>query len=76
MPMDKVITPNEAWDDFFVWIKTQPAWAEMSLRDKQYIYKANTHRLQGWVIDRRIKTILEKHAPARYEFRGVVIIHE
>lgn len=76
MPMDKVITPNEAWDDFFVWIKTQPAWAAMALKDKQYIYRANSDRAKGWVIDRRIKTILEKHAPARYEFRGVVIIHE
>ena len=74
--MDKISIIYEAWDDFFNWFRVQPKWAELSLREKQYIYRANTDRHKGARMDIRIETILKKHAPKRYEFRGVVIIHE
>ena len=74
--MKKMITMNEAWDDFFVWIKTQPAWKEMGRKKQQYIYKTNIAKRKGVDIEVRIKTILKDYGGSRYELLNGVIIHE
>ena len=66
--MSKKMTYLEAYDDFRKWIPTQPAWKTLTKRDKQYIAKADqARRLNKLGID-RVKSLLGKHAPQRYDF--------
>ncbi len=74
--MDKTLTPSEAWTDFFNWIKTSEKWSDISRQDRQYMYVADSHFKHGKLGAKRIQTILTKHAPERYEFRSVVILHQ
>lgn len=74
--MNKEKTIGEAWDDFFVWVKTQPAWKQMSRTQRQYIYRTNIDRKKGVEMEVRIRTLLTRYGAGRYEFRGAVIIHE
>lgn len=70
------MTHIDAWKDFFAWIKTQAEWREISRRDKQYIYKAKKAAKDGVLGNEWIENLLTKHAPGRYEFRSVVILHD
>lgn len=74
--MYKVTTINKAWEDFFLWIKQQDTWRQMTRQQQQYIYRADLAKRDGKRIDVRIKTLLEKYGEGRYEFRDVVIIHD
>ena len=72
------LTPIEAWADFWKWIRLpeQAAeWAGLTRAEKQYLYKANIHAGVGVLGERRIRALLTKYAPARYEFRTAVILH-
>lgn len=74
--MEKITTYYGAWDDFFIWVKDQPEWKELTQRQKQYLYKADLHRRAGKEMSKRIRTILEAYAPERYTFTEGVIIHQ
>lgn len=74
--MDRTTTYFEAWDDFFVWVKKQPVWENLSRQEQQYIYQTNADRKKGRRINIRIETLLTKYGAGRYEFPGRVIIHE
>lgn len=77
--MEKHLTPEGAFKDFFDWIR-QPdqtaLWKSIGRQKQQYIYRAEIHRKQGQLGDVRIKTILEDIAPGRYEFREYVILKD
>lgn len=77
--MEQRLTPEQAWENFFAWIKEQPRWGELSRAEKNELYKADRAHRTGkpyrlgvvWT-----KTLLGKYAPGRYEFKDVVIVHE
>lgn len=75
--MNKEVTPLAAFGDFLEWIK-QPVqagrWSEITREQKQYIGKAVIDARAGRLGTARIKTILTRHAPERYEFQITVKI--
>jgi hypothetical protein len=76
--MIREITPLEAWADFWKWIRlpdNSAVWAGLSRAQKQYLYKANIHAGGGVLGEKRIRALLERYAPERYEFRTSVILH-
>lgn len=74
--MDRQIENAQAWPDFWNWIRRPENWQPLTRPQKHYLYKAQYAHAAGKLGIERTKSILEKHAPDRYEFRGVVIIHE
>lgn len=69
------MTYLEAYDDFRKWIPTQPAWQTLTKGEKQYIAKADqARRLKRLGVD-RIKSMLTKYAPDRYDFMVTVNIN-
>ena len=76
--MEKVLTPEQAWINFWEWIR-QPeqakTWQTVSRKRKQYLYKAEIDRKVGKLGYVRIKNILKENAPGRYEFREQVILN-
>lgn len=79
--MQSEFTKEQAWNDFYVWIRKQDTWKAMSRAEKikTGIYEANAannglrdHAL-GW---ERLRRILTTYAPGRYEFREVVILKD
>ena len=77
--MNKEVTPLAAFGDFLEWIK-QPAqagrWSDITREQKQYIGKAVIDARAGRLGTARIKTILTRHAPERYEILTSIIIKE
>lgn len=79
MEQKTTFTPVEAWDNFWLWLRGQPKWQEISRAEKNELYKAHRARTTGRPYNlgwERIKSLLDKHAPGRYEFREVVILHD
>ena len=74
--MDLKITPLEAWADFWAFIKTTDSWHSIPRAEKQYLYKAQAAAGQGKLGYERIKHLLERYAPERYEFQAVVTVHQ
>lgn len=72
--MEKQLTPEEAFYDFWNWFKSSEGWSELSRAEKHYIYVAKYAYDKGKLGYTRVKNILEKHAPDRYEFRRIVIL--
>lgn len=76
--MDKVLTHKEAWADFCQWLDSRKAAGDIARipKDVQEAKYADgglrPHRLG----EKRIKSLLRKYAPGRYEFRESVILHE
>jgi hypothetical protein len=79
MEHEKTLTPVEAWDNFWLWLRGQPKWQDLTREEKNELYKASRARKIGKPYNlgpARIRHLLDKHAPGRYEFREVVIVHE
>lgn len=77
--MDRQTTLMDAWEDFYKWIRNQPEWSTMTDGERKRIYdaQADFKGTRGKQLGAtRIKSILGKHAPERYTFEHVVIIHE
>ena len=68
---NKTMTPEEAWRDFWVWVKQQPEWANKSRKDRQYLDKTNRAVISGTAGAERINNALQSHAPGRYVCRVV-----
>jgi hypothetical protein len=66
--MGELLTIKETWKEFWAWLKTQPAWKEMSRAEKQYMDKTNRGVKAGQPMSERVRRILDKYAPGRYEF--------
>ena len=76
--MDKHLTPAEAWADFLQHMEQRKNNGEISRIPKDVQegkYAAEGLRRHG-LGEKRIKRLLEKYAPERYEFRGVFILHD
>lgn len=77
--MSTPMTPDQAWEDFYKWIRQQPEWSNIQGKERQRIYEANAafkgqrkHPL-GYS---RIKDILSRYARDRYEFREQIILKQ
>jgi len=67
-----------AWDDFWIWIKEQPIWSDkdaLPIMQKRYLYKAKWAREKGHLGRERVRNILEKYAPERYDFKEIVVLN-
>ncbi|MCB0541889.1 MAG: hypothetical protein KDC70_00140 [Saprospiraceae bacterium] len=76
LAMERTVTIQEAWPDFWRWIKTQESWSEMPRTEKHYLYTTNYAYKDGRLGVERTRRLLEKYGAGRYEFKNVVIIHE
>ena len=65
------LTPEEAWQDFYTWVKQQPTWQTLSRAQKQYLDKTNRAVRDGTAGATRISAAFEKYAPGRYVWRLV-----
>lgn len=74
--MEKQLSAEGAWVDFFDWVRQSESWAGLSRAEKQYLYKAEKARRDGGLGYDRIKRLLTTHAPDRYRFEERVIIIE
>lgn len=75
--MERHITHLEAWQDFLAWLKTPQgakAWQGLTRLERNYISKAEHARARGALGYARVKTILERVAPHRYQFRQTVVV--
>lgn len=66
--MQKHLTPAEAWNIFWVWIKQQPKWRTMSRSEKQYLDKTNRAVISGKAKALRIKKALDEYADGCFVF--------
>lgn len=77
--MKKQLTPLEAWDDFFTWLRSEPSmWAELKHRDRDRILKAQKRRATGIpynITAVAIENIITQYAPGRYRFEKTVVVY-
>ena len=69
----------EAWNHFYEWVRQQPEWKALPEKERKRIYdaQADATGTRGKALGpRRIKKLLDKYAPGKYEFREVVTFHE
>lgn len=66
--MEKQMTHEEAWIDFFAWIKTQDKWNSIPRNKKQYFYVVKSALAKNKNANHWIESILKEHAPERYVF--------
>lgn len=76
--MEKQLSPKEAFLDFLQWMQERKSAGIISAipKDVQEAKYANEGQRQYPLGEKRIKTLLGKYAPDRYEFRGIVILKE
>lgn len=70
------MSPLEAWNDFFEWMKTRRMSGDIAQipKDVQEAHYANAGRRKHPLGEKRIHALLTKYAPERYEFRAAVIL--
>lgn len=75
--MEITMSPLEAWADFYKWMQSRRDAGDIAQipKDVQEAHYANTGRRKHPLGKRRIRALLTKYAPARYEFRTAVILH-
>lgn len=71
------MSPLEAWADFYGWMKSRQQAGDIGHipKDVQEAHYANMGRRKHPLGERRIRALLTKYAPERYEFRTAVILH-
>lgn len=76
--MEKIVTHMEAWNDFYKWMESRRDAGEIKAipKDVQEAKYANEGLRKHGLGEKRIKNILTKYAPGRYEFRESVILKE
>lgn len=74
------LTPLEAFNDFLTWVHESGTWADLTTKERNRIITARRDRdglRSGLGLGyARIRDILTKYAPDRYEFRESVILRE
>ena len=48
----------------------------MGRNERNYLFRTQTAYKKGGVGNERVKSLIKKYAPERYEFRGVFIVRE
>lgn len=66
----------DVWPDFWEWFRQQPEWDAMGRNERNYLFRTQTAYKKGGVGNERVKSLIKKYAPERYEFRGVFIVRE
>lgn len=76
--MEKALTHKEAWADFCRWLDSSKAAGEIARipKDVQEARYADSGLRPHGLGEKRIKSLLTKYAPDRYEFRESVILKE
>ncbi len=76
--MEKTLTHMEAWEDFYLYMETQRDCGAISQipKDVQEAKYAAAGERPHRLGEKRIKNLLRKYAPDRYEFRESVILKE
>lgn len=76
--MESTLTYKEAWADFCRWIESRRGSGEIAAipKDVQEAKYADAARRRYGLGDRRIKSLLTKHAPDRYRFEERIILIE
>lgn len=74
--MEKHLTPEEAFRDFFEWLKNQDTWKGMKRTEKQYIYRARKEQERGRLGPVRMENLFDRYAPGRYVKSTYYIINE
>lgn len=76
--MENTLTHKEAWADFCRWMESRRDAGEISAipKDVQEAKYAEDGRRRHGLGDKRIKNLLTKYAPDRYEFRETVILKD
>lgn len=72
--MEKHLSHTDAFLDFLAWFKGSEGWKKLTRKEQRYIYTTYYALRDGRLGYVRVKNLLTKHAPERYEFRTVVII--
>jgi hypothetical protein len=75
--MGITMAPHEAWEDFYAWMLERRTSGDIArvpkdVQEAQYAHAGKRRHPLG---DVRIRALLRKYAPERYEFRAVVILH-
>lgn len=76
--MDIHLTTAQAWEDFYKWMQDKKTSGEFArlpgdVQEANYAYLGRRKSRLG---DSRIKMLLNKYAPDRYEFKGGFILHD
>ncbi len=80
--MEKILSHKlshkEAWQDFYKWMEVRRDSREINQipKDVQEAKYAAEGLRPSRLGEKRIKNLLRKYAPDRYEFREGVILHE
>jgi hypothetical protein len=81
--MERQVTPMEAWEDFYRWISEQskriPKEVQQAKYDRDNAGKpivSGKRKFRAGLGETRIRRLLEKYAPDRYQFSTTVIIKE
>lgn len=76
--MEKALTLSKAWQDFYAWMESRRDAGEFAripadVQEAKYAAAGDRRYSLG---EKRIKNLLTKYAPDRYEFRSVVILKD
>jgi len=81
--MERQATPMEAWEDFYRWISEQskriPKEVQQAKYDRDNAGKpivSGKRKFRAGLGETRIRRLIEKYAPERYQFLTTVIIKE
>lgn len=78
-PMQRELTPIQAWHDFYAWAMGQPFWAGLEPGERRRMYERNAAakgQRKYPLRSETIKKILTTHASDRYRFEERVILLE
>jgi len=66
--MEEQLTPEQAWKDFYAWIRKSDMWGNILRSNKQYLSSINKAVKDGEEVHGRIQRTLNKYAEGRYKF--------
>lgn len=66
--MEKILTPAQAWAEFYKWALDKEKGPDISYDNRRYLMKTNLDMEAGKCGNLRLKNIFERFAPGRYKF--------
>ena len=66
--IQKILTPAEAWNEFYAWAMNPENGLQISPDNKHYLQKTNGDMANARCGNHRLRNIFEKYAPGKYEF--------
>jgi len=65
--MTKHLNQQEAWENFWNYIRQPDSWADLERKERQYLYKTGAQLKAGEVGPRRLVVIFDRHRPGYYK---------